>query len=89
VRFLYPNQNSFLWKLKNYKDLSGGSGITGYQFLQNGIILQFKHKNSYLYDYKKPGKQHIEQMKMLAEKGRGLTTYINKNVRDNYSQKLN
>jgi len=76
-------------KLKNYKDLSGSGGITGYQFLQNGIILQFKSKDLYLYDYKKPGKQHIEQMKILAEKGKGLTTYVNQNIRDNYSQKLN
>ena len=74
-------------KLENYMDLSGGGGITGYKFLQKGIILQCKLKDLYLYDFNKPGKQHIEQMKIVAEEGQGLTTYVNKNVRDNYSEK--
>jgi hypothetical protein len=75
--------------LKNYKDLSGRGGITGYKILPEGIILQFQHKHLYLYDYLRPGKDHVEQMKTLAGKGKGLTTYINQNIRENYKQKLN
>jgi hypothetical protein len=57
--------------------------------LSDGIILQFNYKDGYLYDYSKPGKEHVEQMKILAEQGEGLTTYVNQNVRDNYRKKLN
>ncbi len=76
-------------ELNIYKDLSGNSGITGYKIVPKGIILQFKHKELYLYDNSKPGKHHIEHMKILAEKGKGLTTYVNQNIKDNYKQKLN
>jgi hypothetical protein len=47
--------------------------------------LKFKDGRTYLYDYAKPGKVHVEEMKKLAVEGNGLTTYINKYVRDNYS----
>jgi hypothetical protein len=76
-------------KLEQYKDLSGGGGITAYKILEEGIIIEFQHKDLYLYDYVKPGKHHVEQMKILAGKGKGLTTYINQNIRNNYGRKLN
>lgn len=75
-------------ELNRYKDISGGGGITGYQFVPNGIILQFKHKDLYLYDNSKPGENHVQQMKILAKKGKGLTTYVNQHVRENYKRKL-
>jgi len=39
-------------------------------------------------DETKPGAQHVARMKQLAEEGRGLATYINRYVRDNYARKL-
>jgi hypothetical protein len=74
---------------EKYKDLSGGAGITGYRFLDKGIILQFKYKDLYLYDDIRPGEHHVQQMKILAKKGKELTTYVNKYIRDNYREKLN
>ena len=76
-------------KLIKYKDLSGSGGVTGYKFVPKGIILQFKFNELYLYDESKPGKEHVEQMKILAERGEGLTTYVNQHVRNNYKKKLN
>jgi len=76
-------------KLEKYDDLSGRGGITGYKLLDRGIILEFKRKDLYLYDETKPGEGHVEQMKVLAQKGKELTTYVNKYVRDNYRKKLN
>lgn len=74
---------------EDYKDLSGRGGITAFKILPDSIILEFQHKDLYLYDYKNPGKDHVKQMKVLAKQGRGLTTYINQNVRGNYRKKLN
>jgi len=76
-------------ELNKYQDLSGGAGVTGYKVVSKGIILQFRHKELYLYDYSIPGKHHIERMKILAAKGKGLTTYVNQNIRANYKEKLN
>ena len=67
---------------------SGNSGVSGYEFRGNNIIWRFKDGRTYLYSYKKPGKFHVENMRRLAESGKGLTTYVNKNVRDNYDGKL-
>jgi len=75
--------------MKRYEDRSGRGGITGFENLSDGIILEFKYDDQYLYDYLKPGKEHVEQMKILAERGEGLTTYVNQHVRGNYRKKLN
>jgi hypothetical protein len=64
------------------------TGVTGYELTDNGIILRFKDGELYLYDDVKPGKRHIEQMKQLAKIGKGLSTYVNQYVRDNYRGKL-
>lgn len=73
------------WKL--YKNTT--SGILS--FIDGGsyIIIQFKTLGTYLYNTKKPGGIHVRQMIKLAHIGKGLATYINKYVRDNYAAKLN
>lgn len=75
--------------MKRYENRSGRGGITGYEILFDGIILEFNFKDECLYDYSKPGKEHVEQMKTLAERGEGLTTYVNQHVRGNYKKRLN
>ena len=75
-------------QLKKYKGISGNNGITSYEILDRGIVLEFRYKDLYLYDYTRPGKKHVEQMKILAEVGKGLTTYVNQKVRDNYKEKI-
>ena len=72
--------------MKKYKGKSGG--VTAYEILEKEIILEFKYQDLYLYDYTKPGKKHVEQMKILAESGKGLTTYVNQNVREDYKEKI-
>lgn len=73
---------------KPYKNLSEGGGIIGYKIIRDGIILKFGNRDEYQYDYLVPGKEHVEQMKILAEQGKELTTYVNKYVRGNYRSKL-
>jgi hypothetical protein len=73
--------------MKRYKNLSGHSGILAYAIGANFIKIKFNDNETYLYDYGKPGKLHVEEMKKLALKGTGLATYINRFVRNNYSGK--
>jgi hypothetical protein len=72
---------------EKYLDLPGDGGIEGFIILPNAIIILFDNGFWYIYSYSRPGKEHVEQMKRLAKKGKGLKTYINKNVRDNYEGK--
>lgn len=70
-----------------YKNLSEESGVLAYEILPQGIRVQFLGKDVYYYSYAAPGAEHVEKMKALAEKGRGLATYISQNVRTNFDHK--
>lgn len=70
-----------------YKNISGNSGVIAYEIGPDYIRIKFQDGKIYNYDYLVPGKTHVEEMKNRAIKGRGLTTYINKFVRENYSGK--
>jgi hypothetical protein len=75
--------------VKVYHDKSGRSGISRYEIQKSAIILEFKVDGKrYLYSYVRPGKDHVEVMKVLAIEGRGLTTYVNQHVRENYERRL-
>jgi len=53
----------------------------------NGIVLKFKDGRGYSYSHTRPGKVNVDNMKKFALSGSGLTTYINKYVRDDYDDK--
>jgi hypothetical protein len=62
--------------MDNYRNLAGNSGVTSYEILGDAIKVQFSNGTTYLYDYRNPGRDHVEKMKQLAKKGQGLATYI-------------
>jgi hypothetical protein len=74
--------------MTGYLNYSENSGVSAYAIEPNGITVQFASGDAYLYTYKKPGKTAVEQMKVLAMDGRGLSTYISRVVRGNYEAKL-
>ena len=74
--------------MQRYKNLSKGSGVTAYDLRSNGIILQFADASRYLYTYASTGRDHVQEMKKLAKKGRGLTTYVNQHVGSAYAMRL-
>jgi hypothetical protein len=71
-----------------YANSNGNSGITAYEIQRDAIVIEFRHGGRYIYDYDTTGREHVEEMKVLALEGRGLATYISKNVRDTYAAKL-
>ena len=74
--------------MARYKKTSNNSGILSYSLGDDFIKIVFKSGDTYLYTNKSTGKKHISQMKKLAAKGKGLTTYINIHVRDKFEEKL-
>ena len=74
--------------MKPYKDLSGTSGILAYSIGKDFIKIVFESDPvPYVYSWKKPGKTKVERMKRLAESGKGLATYINKYVRQDFDSR--
>jgi hypothetical protein len=70
--------------MEKYEGVENG-GVSACQIFEEAIILKFKDGRTYLYHYTKPGKEQVEEMKKRAIDGSGLTTYVNQQVRSNYS----
>ncbi len=63
--------------MKRYGNLHGNSGIAAYEVGANFIRIQFTSGSIYLYTYQSAGKDDVEEMKVLAKEGSGLTRFIN------------
>lgn len=74
--------------MRKYANLSGKSGVLSYEIDPDKITIVFDNGKKYLYNYSRPGRLAVEQMKKLAISGRGLNTYINSYVRENYYKKF-
>jgi len=74
--------------LKRYGNRSGDSGVTAYAIAGGAIVVEFTGGDCYLYDAVRPGPTHVHRMQELALAGRGLGTYISRNVRDHYRARL-
>ncbi|RXK85713.1 hypothetical protein [Filimonas effusa] len=71
--------------MKRYKNLSGNSGVLGYETGNAYIVVKFSGGDrTYTYSYEGAGMRHVEKMKQLAAAGKGLSTYISKYVKDKY-----
>ena len=69
-----------------YLNKSGKSPITHFQIENERIVVWFQGGKSYSYSYRKAGRSHVEQMKVLARSGSGLSAYITQNVRKEYDK---
>ncbi len=73
--------------MMNYKRLAGDSGVVAYRLEEDAIEVRFVDGAVYRYSYASTGRAHVDQMKLLAMEGKGLSTYISKYVRDKYARK--
>ena len=58
--------------MKQYKDITGTSGVTAYEENSNSISIEFNHEAVYLYTYSSAGKRAIEKMKNSPKPAKGL-----------------
>ncbi|QET69318.1 hypothetical protein FOB42_03290 [Bordetella bronchiseptica] len=72
-----------------YRNLSGQSNVNSYEITEDSIHVVFKSgaQRNYLYTNDRPGKAIVDQMKTLAEQGRGLNSYIARVVKSNFARK--
>lgn len=73
--------------MKSYKDIDKDSGVVAYDYGNNWIKVQFRGSGVYSYEAANIGQHHLERMKVLADAGDGLNSYINTNpeVKRGYS----
>ena len=72
-----------------YKDIDGDSGVLSYEHGADWIVVEFERgrQRYYKYTYESAGSIQVERMKVLADQGEGLNSYINRNVGKAYAQK--
>jgi len=73
--------------MDSYQNQSGASPIASFEAGPNLIDVHFKGDGTYRYSYAKPGRTHVEYMKILARQGAGLASYISRYVQDSYDTK--
>jgi hypothetical protein len=74
--------------LKPYVSEGGESGIVAIEIGGDFIVLKFRNSSGegrqiYLYNYRRPGKAHVDKMIKHALSKRGLNTYKNQNLSPN------
>jgi macrodomain Ter protein organizer (MatP/YcbG family) len=74
--------------VQRYRTANQDTGVIAYETSKNSIRIKFRDGSIYAYTNKSAGIAAISEMKTLANKGEGLTTYINQHVRDHYQSKL-
>lgn len=75
-------------QFKKYKNVSGASTVARYELVKDGVTVQFKDSSVYRYTNQSAGPAHISKMKVLADSGKGLGTYITANVKDAYLRRV-
>jgi len=72
--------------MKRYANTNGNSGVSSYEIGSDYIWVEFTTGSIYEYTYASAGREHIENMKPLAQSGSGLNSYTMKYVRKSYSR---
>jgi hypothetical protein len=74
-------------QMSPYANRSGDSGVVSYATDSDSITVRFRSGESYTYTYESAGQNNVEQMKRLAHQGKGLSTFVSRNVKNMYDQK--
>lgn len=70
-----------------YANLSGKSSARSYEVGPDFIDVTFKDGHTYRYSYASAGPVAVEAMKVLAESGSGLVSYIHAHAKTAYESK--
>ena len=73
--------------MKDYRNEGGGSGVARYEFGDDFITIEYSSGATYRYMVESAGREAIDTMKRLAEAGKGLNSFIGREVRGNYASK--
>ena len=71
-----------------YSNLGGDSNVKSYEINSNSIRVMFNDFSIYEYTSSSVGIINLERMKLLADRGSGLNSFINTTVKKNYSRRI-
>lgn len=74
--------------METYANRSGQSGVRSFDVLPDGIVIEFRSGDRYLYSIPECGGEKVKQLIHFAREGKGLATYINQHIREMCPAKL-
>ena len=74
--------------MARYKNLSGNSKVAQYEIAKDSMRVKFADSSVYIYTNQSADPRNISKMKTLAVAGKGLSTFIDANVKDRFSRKV-
>jgi hypothetical protein len=75
-------------KMKKYKNTSGKSTVATYEVAKDSVTVGFTSCSVYIYTNQSAGSSNIRQMKALALSGKGLSAFIENNVKERFARKI-
>ena len=82
------NKPKKLKVMVRYKNLSGDSKVVRYHLAKDAVTIRFSDCSVYIYDNQCADHATISKMKVLADAGKGLGTFIATNLKGRYSRKV-
>ena len=73
--------------MRQYGGHTRKHGVRAFEIQAEAIDVEFSSGWIYHFSYQKPGAPRVERMKQLAESGHGLSTFINKHVRNRFESR--
>ena len=70
--------------MRHYGAHTRKHGVFAFDIQPDAIDVEFTSGWVYRFSYEKTGALRVERMKQLAESGHGLSTFINRHVRNRY-----
>ena len=87
MQVLQKIHSDFSRKGENYRNIGGNSNVNSYAIGDTYIdVLFYGTPRVYRYSYKSAGVENVENMKVLAEQGYGLNSFINRYVKYKYER---
>lgn len=74
--------------MKRYQNLSGKSKVTMYELAKDVVTVRYANQEVYRYSNQSAGRENVSKMKVLAQAGKGLETFINANVKEKFARKV-
>ena len=74
--------------MKTYKNLSGKSEVAAYELEKDGVRVSFTNQSLFRYSNQSAGRENVSKMKVLAQAGKGLGTFITSTVKDKFARKI-
>ena len=71
-----------------YQNAGGKSKVVRYHIAKDAMTIEFADCSKYIYTNQSATPQNITKMKELAVAGKGLGTFIDKNLKDKFLRKI-